>query len=1067
MRLIRLALAICIVGCAFTGVAAQRGGIKVVVTDAEGAPLPGATVEISHVTSYVKTTASISDAQGVVEFPVLRPGAGYTIQVSFPGFSPIRQDDLRVSVNKTLQLPVQMIEEFQERVKVVADREVIDLETTTTSTKFSENFIADLPVPGRYYQNVLTMAPGVQDADGDGNPNVHGSRDRDFKAMVSGVSNVDPLTGRQMSQINPNSIEEMEVITAGAGVEFGRAQGGFANIIQKQGSNTHEGVVEFYYRTSKIDGTGANDFDDRPDPDFESIQPSFQLSGPVIKDKLWYRASIEMRDVDEPVNTGSGIETITIETATLDGQATWQVSPRNKLALQYRADPSDIKGFGISSFLPKESSLREEFEGETTTLTWTAPYSPKILLESKVAWTDTTVDLGPTVSGIGNSCISKGENIADFVTEAYCRDLNVGQISGSFWFDIEDHRQRLTMSTKGTIYGGRFWGMNHQLKLGFGAENERYFRTLTERPEMFFFTVNTPDENPDDDENNPQSFGLALTELAVPQTDDVRATGTNWSMYIEDQVKPRQNLTVTAGVRVDREEISSEGHQLIPAREEFELVNQGAHWQDTFTGFEDYELFTKQMQAVICDGVGPDTIGNCLFDVLQSIDSKGASLAKKRRAGDIDINNTNFSPFLSVAWSPFSNGKTALKASVGRHYNFIPLVIPLQELEPVQADLVYRVETVDNQTVAGLQGLIQPSVSSYTVARDLNTPYQDEFTLAIDRELWAETSLHVTYINRKFRDQIQRRNDNLARGDFGRCIIQGIQDPFPVVASPGVSGPDDWLEDPFTNELYKDTDPGPGDGREDDCAGDTEVLIDDDPGPLGEQNSVRVQRPDGIPDQYIQNPFWGNIFVLDNINSLDYEAYVLELVRRQYRSWEMNASYTWSEAIGDGEDFFQRLGDTEDTKEITRGHQAYDQRHVVKLNATTITPWGVRLGTAVSWQSGLPYSLLYQQISIDSLPPVTQNLGGNGRRLRQFYPTGARNDQRNDSWWNVDVKATKELNLGKGLNLQLSAEIFNLLNDGTYFVYNPTFRRGVQVNGENEFVRNFGRRWQVGMKVSF
>ena len=131
-----------------------------------------------------------------------------------------------------------MMEEFQERVKVVAESEVIDLDQTSQTTKFSENFISDLPVPGRFYQNVLTMAPGVQDADGDGNPNVHGSRSRDFQAVVSGVSNVDPLTGQWMSRINPNSIEEMEVITAGAGVEFGRAQGGFARIIQKQGSNT-------------------------------------------------------------------------------------------------------------------------------------------------------------------------------------------------------------------------------------------------------------------------------------------------------------------------------------------------------------------------------------------------------------------------------------------------------------------------------------------------------------------------------------------------------------------------------------------------------------------------------------------------------------------------------------------------------------------------------------------------------------------------------------------------------------------------------------------------------------
>ena len=67
-------------------------------------------------------------------------------------------------------------------------------------------------------------------ADGDGAPTVHGSRSRDFRSVVSGVSNVDPLTGQWMSRVNPNSIAKMEVITAGAGVEFGRAQGGFARV---------------------------------------------------------------------------------------------------------------------------------------------------------------------------------------------------------------------------------------------------------------------------------------------------------------------------------------------------------------------------------------------------------------------------------------------------------------------------------------------------------------------------------------------------------------------------------------------------------------------------------------------------------------------------------------------------------------------------------------------------------------------------------------------------------------------------------------------------------------------
>jgi hypothetical protein len=176
---------------------------------------------------------------------------------------------------------------------------------------------------------------------------------------------------------------------------------------------------------------------------------------------------------------------------------------------------------------------------------------------------------------------------------------------------------------------------------------------------------------------------------------------------------------------------------------------------------------------------------------------------------------------------------------------------------------------------------------------------------------------------------------------------------------------------------------------------------------------------------------------------------VAELIRRQYRSWEMQASYTWSEAEGDGEDFLQELGDDPSLQSSVSGYQSYDQRHIVRFAATTITPWGLRFGGLVSWQCGLPYSILLQQRGIDALPPITAYLGNPSIRFRQSYPTGVRNDQRNESYWNIDLRIAKDLALSRGLNLQLSAEVFNLLNDGTYQIYNPVFERGQQINGIN------------------
>ena len=53
------------------------------------------------------------------------------------------------------------------------------------------------------------------------------------------------------------------------------------------------------------------------------------------------------------------------------------------------------------------------------------------------------------------------------------------------------------------------------------------------------------------------------------------------------------------------------------------------------------------------------------------------------------------------------------------------------------------------------------------------------------------------------------------------------------------------------------------------------------------------------------------------------------------------------------------------------------------------------------------------------------------------------------------------------MNLQLDAEIFNLLNDDTYNVYNTFSKSGQQINGTNDATRRFGRQYQIGMRLAF
>ncbi len=1055
-----------------TGVAAaQTGSLKIQVFDEDG-ELPGATVTLSSNRGYIVATTLITDESGVVDFQILRAGLGYTIEVSFPGFSTVRKSEIRIPINRTVVEGIRLAAELKETVRVVVERDVVDLEKVETSTRFSDEFIQDLPVPGRFYQNVLTLAPGVQDADGDGNPNVHGSRSRDFKAVVSGVSNVDPLTGQQMNQINPNSIEEMEVITAGAGVEFGRAQGGFAHIIQKQGSNDFEGLVELLYRSDELDGDAfsASRGSGSGPVSYRTYQPSFQISGPIIKDKLWYRLSHELIDREDPVDITTSVEVVKTRWQINSDQLTWQVTPRNKLALQYQYDPLEVTNLGISSIRGPESSVRSRYGGDTYSLTWTAPYSTRLLVDSTLSYQDTEFSLAPTAPGTHNTCYpDRGDGTANSkLTGAFCFDAINTRYSGAYNVDHLDHRQRFTMKSTANLYGGRFWGMSHRIKLGFSIENERYFRNLTVRPEMtlsykqaFTDPESEDPKDPNDElptnDDEPLTWGapplkaVHVARVSIPESVATTSTGTNWALFVEDQVKPLANLSVTMGLRVDSEQLNGGGRTAIDPEADYIRYLEGYSAIETATGLD--PTGTDQLNLIVANFVARGDILDFYTQVSNAsglpliacsgLCSSSFHLKTQQQPDSLAISNRNVSPFLSVAWDPWSDGKTKLSFTVGRHYNSTVLSVPLEEVRPVTADVAigcsgYFCQVGDTSIV--------PNITE--VRDDLRTPYQDEWVVALERELFPETMARVTYINRKYRDQFQDRDLNHIPGDY------------------------------YTNAdcRYGPTDRALGpDGILDDCTGDLlpppfvppgtpEPPIDDDDLGLG---FAATPQPDGFPDLYIQNPFWGEVFQVGNFNSSDYEAYVLEIVRRQYRGWELQGSYAWSRSTGDGEDFGQGIGDDRSLVDTEYGYQSQDQRHVVKLNATTVTPWGVRLGTAVIWQSGLPYSVILRKGAMDAVPPPLGAIGLPAIRSRTSFPDGLRNSGRNIDWWNVNARITREMNLPRGQNLQLSAEVYNLLDSRVLQIYNPATESGLQVNGVNESRVTTGRSYQLTGKLTF
>jgi outer membrane receptor protein involved in Fe transport len=167
----------------------------------------------------------------------------------------------------------------------------IDTTSTNQGITIDQNYMKNIPVPGRTFDATLGAAAGSQN-DGLGT-SFSGSSSLENQYYVDGVNTTGLTYGTVGSPVINDFIEEIEVITGGYNAEYGRATGGVVNVVTKSGSNEFKGDIFGYYQpgfltaAAKITPVNASSIDAignvAYDTDF-----GFDLGGPIIKDKLWF-----------------------------------------------------------------------------------------------------------------------------------------------------------------------------------------------------------------------------------------------------------------------------------------------------------------------------------------------------------------------------------------------------------------------------------------------------------------------------------------------------------------------------------------------------------------------------------------------------------------------------------------------------------------------------------------------------------------------------------------------------------------------------------------------------------
>jgi hypothetical protein len=430
--------------------AADLGALSGLVTDPSGSPLAGVTLSLSHA-GQADRGGAVTDARGLFRIGGLPPGTGYRLACSLTGFAALVQSDIEIAPGTVTSLNIALSPAgaLREEVRVRASPPVVSLTETTTQSRFSSEFIDALPILGRNYQDVLALAPGVTDVDGDGNPNIHGARDTDVITLVDGVSTTDPYTGKVGAQLNIESIQEIEVKTSAATAEFGRAQGGFANIITKSGGNQFEGAFKFYWRGSALDGDGAG-IDDPllhagvgesglRDLTFNDYLPFLSLSGPLVRDRAWYFITLEYIQREDPVNAVNAAFVTGVKETRGFAKATWQATAGTRLALSLNVDPQSYLNQGLNSFTREETGYTLAEGGTNLTLRSVSVLSPSVVLEGTLGYFESRPGLESNLGAdTNNNGVLSLDRNGDGFLQASERDAGDDWDQDGHWDVFED-----------------------------------------------------------------------------------------------------------------------------------------------------------------------------------------------------------------------------------------------------------------------------------------------------------------------------------------------------------------------------------------------------------------------------------------------------------------------------------------------------------------------------------------------------------------------------------------------------------------------------------------------------
>lgn len=293
---------------------AGRGGISGVVSDSEGAIVPGASVSAKN-DSTGATLTTVSNASGLYSFISLSPGS-YDVSVGAAGFGTVLRKNINVTVDQTSTVDVKLsVGEVSQVVTVTSSTELADTSNSTVGQLINAQTIDRVPLLTRNVYDLIQLSSGVTPANGASNS----SSSYDIQNISSGRPGVDVssytvngaiegsvyymvdgspvgIAENNAAAIIPaldlpeDDVDEIRVETQNTPATYQSGAAGVISIATKSGGAKYHGDIFGVFRPDVL---AANEYfnkqyDEQNDiantpPSFHRYQEGAAIGGPVPK----------------------------------------------------------------------------------------------------------------------------------------------------------------------------------------------------------------------------------------------------------------------------------------------------------------------------------------------------------------------------------------------------------------------------------------------------------------------------------------------------------------------------------------------------------------------------------------------------------------------------------------------------------------------------------------------------------------------------------------------------------------------------------------------------------------